>query len=429
MTQSLMTVSSLNTQIKSLLEATFIHVQIEGEVASLTYHTSGHLYFSIQDAESTLRCVMWRSAVSKMRFQIKAGMHIIIHGSIRVYAPRGEYQLQAISIEPYGQGALALAYEQLKGSLQAKGYFDPKHKKSLPRFPRHLAMVTATGGAALQDMLTVARKRWPLTTITVVDVLVQGEEAATQIAHGITYADTLEADIIVVGRGGGSLEDLWAFNEAVVAEAIHAAYTPIVSAVGHEVDTLISDLVADLRAPTPSAAMEMILPDRYEIMRRLDEIQQQVLHRIQTQLQHHEALICSLQEHLGHRSPFNRLEQGLQLLAQRREAFDRTLAHRIEQHAALILPYTKQYNEAMHFGLSRKLSQLKVLAQRFDLLDPAKQMRKGFAEILHNGKRTHLQTIRTGDHVILSDGTCALKVEALDECPEHLDFKPKQLKT
>ena len=241
----MITVSELNEKIKAILEATFMHIMVEGEVASATYHSSGHLYFSIKDDKSTIKCVMWKSNVKKLKFKIESGEHIVIDGSIGVYSPRGEYQLIAVNIEPYGKGALALAYEQLKAKLEAKGYFKDEHKKPIPKFPKRVAIVTALQGAALQDMLKVARKRWQLVDIFVIDVLVQGDSAKDEISKAIEYADTLDVDVIVVSRGGGSAEDLWAFNEEIVAEAIFKANTPIVSAIGHEVDFLISDFVAD----------------------------------------------------------------------------------------------------------------------------------------------------------------------------------------
>ncbi|MEJ2437275.1 MAG: exodeoxyribonuclease VII large subunit, partial [Sulfurovaceae bacterium] len=268
---SLVSVSSLNTKIKSLLETTFMHISLEGEVASLTYHTSGHLYFSVKDADSSIRCVMFRSNASKMKFRLEEGMHIVIEGSVSVYVPRGEYQFYALNIEPYGQGVLALAYEQLKKSLETKGYFDTSKKKQLPKYINSLALVTAKESAALHDMLKIAQKRWPLLDVTIVDTLVQGEQAPMQIAGAIKKADTLGVDAIVVGRGGGSIEDLWAFNTEEVADAIFHATTPTISAVGHEVDVMISDYVADLRAPTPSAAMEMILPSKEDVAISLDE--------------------------------------------------------------------------------------------------------------------------------------------------------------
>jgi exodeoxyribonuclease VII large subunit len=263
-------VSTLNNQIKSLLETTFLHVSVEGEVSRITYHGSGHLYFTLKDENSSISCVMFRGNNMKMKFRLEEGMAVVLHGSVSVYAPRGNYQINCTRIEPAGEGALALAYEQLKKSLHVKGYFE--NKKQIPKVINHIAVVTSGTGAALQDMLRVAQKRWPLVKITLIDTIVQGESCGNSIASSIQKADALHVDVIVVGRGGGSMEDLWGFNEEVVADAIHFANTPVVSAVGHEIDYVISDFVSDLRAPTPSAAMEMILPDQTEMLMRLDDM-------------------------------------------------------------------------------------------------------------------------------------------------------------
>jgi len=265
-----LSVSSLNNQIKSLLETTFLHVSVEGEVSRITYHNSGHLYFTLKDENSSISCVMFRGNNMKMKFRLEEGMAVILHGSVSVYAPRGNYQINVTKVEPAGEGALALAYEQLKKSLHVKGYFE--NKQAIPKNISHIALITSATGAALQDMLRVASKRWPLVKITIIDTIVQGETSAKTIASNIQKADRLNVDVIIIGRGGGSIEDLWGFNEEVVADAIYFANTPIVSAVGHEIDYVISDFVADLRAPTPSAAIEMILPDQAEVLMRLDEM-------------------------------------------------------------------------------------------------------------------------------------------------------------
>ena len=274
MSQTL-SVSTLNNQVKSLLEATFLHVSVEGEVSRPTYHSSGHLYFTLKDADSSISCVMFKGNTKSLKFQVEEGLSVVVHGSISVFSPRGTYQINCTSMEPSGSGALALAYEQLKAKLGAKGYFEAGRKKPLPRFVNHIALVTSGTGAALQDMLRVATKRWPLVKITLIDTLVQGEGAKFAIASNIARADALGADVIIVGRGGGSVEDLWAFNEEVVADAIFTCKTPVVSSVGHEIDYVISDFVADMRAPTPSAAMEMILPDSTEMLQRLDSMMEQ----------------------------------------------------------------------------------------------------------------------------------------------------------
>ena len=265
-------VSSLNEQIKHLLEESFCRVLVEGEISRITFHNSGHIYFTLKDKDSAISCVMFRGNASKLKFRLQEGQKVIIDGALTLYKPRGSYQINCFSVEPSGQGALALAYEQLKQKLAAQGYFDKESKKNLPKFPSKIALITSATGAALQDMLRVANKRYRVLQIDIYDVLVQGESAALSIANAIQEADTKGYDVIIVGRGGGSIEDLWAFNEEVVADSIFRANTPVVSAVGHEIDWVISDFVADIRAATPSAAMEIVLPDTDELFQYIDSI-------------------------------------------------------------------------------------------------------------------------------------------------------------
>jgi len=408
---NLMTVTSLNTKIKSLLEATFMHILVEGEVASATYHSSGHLYFSVKDKESAVKCVMWRSSVAKMKFRIEKGMHIVIEGSLGVYTPRGEYQFYAVKIEPYGQGALALAFEQLKERLKAKGYFDVQRKKSIPSHIRKLALVTAKDSAALHDMLKVIEKRWPLLEVIIVDTLVQGDAASLQISRSLKYADRLGADVIVVGRGGGSTEDLWAFNEEMVADAIFGMETAVVSAVGHEVDVLISDYVADLRAPTPSAAIEMILYDKQEILYTLDELMiryrqriLQVLDKKQSALHHAEALLSSA-------SPTRRLEET-QAEFQRLEAeLKRLIDYKLERCLTEIPGILKNLEQNIHFMLQKKEQNLEYLLKRTEMNDPKLKYKKGWAQVSQKDKTVTLDTLQINDVFILEDAF--VKVEAL----------------
>lgn len=259
--------SVLNAQIQALIESTFVTVCVEGEVSNLTKHSSGHYYFSIKDETSSIRCVIFKGNVAKLKFDLQNNQKVIVRGAVSVYIPRGEYQIVCSSIEPSGYGALHFAFEQLKQKLQERGYFDVEAKKQLPKFPKKIALITSKTGAALQDMLYVTQSRWNLVKLVNIDTLVQGDGAKESIVQSIRLADsffeTPEAfDVIILARGGGSLEDLWAFNEEVVAQAIFESKTPIVSAIGHEIDYVISDFVADLRAPTPSAAMEKVLPDK-----------------------------------------------------------------------------------------------------------------------------------------------------------------------
>ncbi|TLT08497.1 exodeoxyribonuclease VII large subunit [Aliarcobacter thereius] len=265
-----LSVTALNTQIKSLLETTFMQIQVVGEISNLVVHSSGHIYFSIKDENSTISCVMFKGNARYLKFHLENGQKVQVSANITVFVPRGNYQLLCTKIEPDGVGSLALAFEQLKTKLQAKGYFEQSIKKSLPKFPKKIAIVTSPTGAAIEDMKKVAANRWNLCELILIPTLVQGNGSEEDISRSIKFADSLNVDIIVVGRGGGSIEDLWAFNSEIVADAIFEAKTPIISAVGHEIDFLISDFVADIRAATPSNAIEIALPNKNDQLLAID---------------------------------------------------------------------------------------------------------------------------------------------------------------
>jgi exodeoxyribonuclease VII large subunit len=267
-----LTVSEVTLQIKEVLADVFAAVSIVGEVSNLKYHTSGHVYFTLKDAGAQLKCALWSSKARRIKFQIENGQQLIVTGKIDVYPQRGEYQLIAEAITPKGMGGLELAFRQLYEKLQTRGWFAPERKQRLPRFPSRVGIVTSRSGAALQDILLILKSRWPLCDVWVIPVPVQGEGAAEAMAGTIAYLNQLfeRPDVLIVGRGGGSLEDLWAFNEEVLAAAIVASRIPIISAIGHETDTTIADLVADARAPTPSAAATLVVPHLQELQRQLD---------------------------------------------------------------------------------------------------------------------------------------------------------------
>ncbi|MEJ2488574.1 MAG: exodeoxyribonuclease VII large subunit [Sulfurovaceae bacterium] len=411
---SLVSVSSLNTKIKSLLETTFMHISLEGEVASLTYHTSGHLYFSVKDADSSIRCVMFRSNASKMKFRLEEGMHIVIEGSVSVYVPRGEYQFYALNIEPYGQGALALAYEQLKKSLEAKGYFDTSKKKQLPKYINSLALVTAKESAALHDMLKIAQKRWPLLDVTIVDTLVQGEQAPMQIAGAIKKADTLGVDAVVVGRGGGSIEDLWAFNTEEVADAIFNAVTPVVSAVGHEVDVMISDYVADLRAPTPSAAMEMILPSKEDVAISLDERFDAIRRVVNDKISNYERSLVHTKEMLVHLSPYRQIDEILSKIEDIKKEFVFTAGKIFSYKQREIDEKTEALNDRIARLIAQKDMVFKNALAFYIASDPRKRVVDGWAQVLVNDKFTKLEDIDKGQKFILQDKTTKLTVSCIE---------------
>ncbi len=410
---SLVSVSSLNTKIKSLLETTFMHISVEGEVASLTYHTSGHLYFSVKDADSSLKCVMFKSNASRMKFRLEEGMHIVIEGSVSVYVPRGEYQFYALSIEPYGQGALALAFEQLKKSLEAKGYFDALKKKQLPRYISSLALVTAKESAALHDMLKIAQKRWPLLDVTIVDTLVQGDQAPMQIVKAMRYADRLGVDVVVVGRGGGSIEDLWAFNTEEVADAIFHAVTPIVSAVGHEVDVMISDYVADLRAPTPSAAMEMILPSKEDVAISLDERFDATRRVMDDKINNYVRSLGHTKEMLTHLSPHRQIDEILSKIEDIKKEFVFTVGKIFSYKQREISEKVEMLNDRIARLIAQKEMVFKNSLEFYLASNPRKRVVDGWAKVRIDGKISRLKKIKTGEKFTLEDADTLLDVECL----------------
>ena len=259
--------------LRTSIEEQFSDVWLEGELSNLRAPGSGHVYCTLKDKTSQIRAVLFRSSAVRLRFVLQEGLQVLVRGRLTVYEPRGEYQIVLDTVEPKGIGALQLAFEQLKARLAAEGLFDQDRKKPIPAFPRTVGVVTSLTGAAIRDILAVLRRRWPTLHILIAPVQVQGESAGRQIAGALTALNDLgTVDVIIVGRGGGSLEDLWSFNEEIVVRAIAVSRVPVVSAVGHEIDVTLADFVADLRAPTPSAAAEAVVPVLAEIVERLREL-------------------------------------------------------------------------------------------------------------------------------------------------------------
>ena len=410
-----LSVSALNEQIKHLLEESFSRVFVEGELSRITFHNSGHIYFTLKDKDSAISAVMFRGNASKLKFRLEEGMKVVIDGAITLYKPRGSYQINCFSIEPSGQGALALAYEQLKQKLSAQGYFAPERKKTLPKFPKKIALITSATGAALQDMLRVANARYRLLEIDVYDVLVQGESAAASIANAIKTADEKAYDIIVIGRGGGSMEDLWAFNEEIVADAVFGAKTPIVSAVGHEIDWLISDFVADLRAPTPSAAMEMILPDTNELYMSLDSYAQQftqlLRQKIQTKKQALEHLKLSYQQH----SVEKKLQQKRDEIKQLREAFAQSIDFKITSKQKELQNTKERFPHAIDSVVNLAQNQLLSLRKMLESNHPKLKTKKGFAQISREGVVVDIDALEKDDIFEAQSDTVVIKAQVLDK--------------
>lgn len=282
----LLSVSDVTRLIRDSLEDQFRDVWIEGEISNLRAASSGHLYFTLKDTQSQLRAVLFRSGASRLRFALQEGLAVVVRGRISVYEPRGEYQLIVDSLEPKGVGAFQLAFEQLKERLAREGLFEEARKRSLPAFPRTVGVVTSLTGAAIRDIVAVLHRRCPIVNILIAPVPVQGDGAGERIAEAIrVLSETPQVEVLIVGRGGGASEDLWAFNEETVVRAIVGSRVPVVSAVGHEIDVTLSDFAADHRAPTPSAAAEAVVPVLDEIVERLGELDSRLGRIVQTMLQ------------------------------------------------------------------------------------------------------------------------------------------------
>ncbi len=330
--EQVLTVSEVTDQIKDLLETGFPNVWIEGEISNFSRPRSGHCYLTLKDDEAQLPAVIWRSTASRLRFDLHDGLEVVCLGHLDVYPPRGRYQLIVREIEPKGIGALELAFRQLRDKLAKEGLFEPGYKKPLPAFSRRIAVVTSATGAAIRDFLEVLRRRWRGTDVWVVPVRVQGEGAAEEIAAAIDQVNRLAEppDCLVVTRGGGSLEDLWAFNEEVVVRAIFASTIPVVSAIGHEIDVTLSDLVADVRALTPSEAAELVAPAADELAARLGQVQKRMAAALRGRVGTMQTRLDAVARHRLFRRPLELVfERGRRLdeLAGRQ---DRAMARRME---------------------------------------------------------------------------------------------------
>ena len=398
-----LTVSSLNEQIQSLLESSFTRVLVEGELSRITFHNSGHIYFTLKDASSTVSCVMFRGNASKLKFQLQEGMKVILDGAISVYKPRGSYQINCFNIEPSGQGALALAYEQLKEKLSTKGYFDENKKKQLPKFPKHIALITSATGAALQDMLRVANNRYKNIRIDIYDVLVQGDSASISIVKAIKKADVKSYDFMLIGRGGGSIEDLWAFNEEILADAIFEATTPIVSAVGHEIDWVISDFVADLRAPTPSAGMQMTLPDTNELYQYMDGISSSLSQSISQVLQNKSQELKHIQTLLAQNSVERKIILKKDEIQKLKKSYEQTISFKVQSFTRDLQEIKNSYPQLIDSKVRNSQTQLNNMKQMLESNNPKLKVKKGFAQISKDKQVIDIASLKVDDKFTLMD--------------------------
>src|SRR5690242_16638682 len=382
-----LTPSSLNRLVRDLLGDALPQVWIEGELSNVAKPASGHLYFTLKDSGAQVRCAMFKMKASVLRFRPVDGMQVLLRAKVGLYEPRGEFQLVAEYMEPAGEGALQREFEQLKARLDAEGLFDPARKRALPRYARRIGVVTSATGAAIRDVLSVLARRWPLADVEILPVPVQGREAPPAIVAMLRKASaSARYDVLLLTRGGGSLEDLWAFNDEAVARAIHASAVPVVSAVGHEIDFSIADFVADLRAPTPSAAAELLVPDAVAVDRHLRLLSQ----RIATVQQRRQHTLAQRVDHLLARLNAQRPQARL---ARDRERLV-NLHRRLLAASATGQQRRERRLEQLH---SRLLAQhprhrLALLARRLAELDP--RLRRAIARMLERKRLTLGQTAR-----------------------------------
>lgn len=323
-------VSELTREIRFLLESSFPEIWVQGEISNFSRHSSGHIYFSLKDDKAQISCVIWQSRNQNLFFTPQDGMKVLAQGRVTVFEKRGSYQLNVLQLQPAGVGELQLAFEQLKNRLREEGLFSPEFKKPIPRFPQRVGIVTSPTGAAIRDLISILHRRFPALEIILNPVRVQGEGAALDIARAIDEFNEYEnVDVLIVGRGGGSLEDLWAFNEEVVARAVFRSKIPVVSAVGHEVDFTICDFVADLRAPTPSAAAELAVPSRDELGAQLRNYRDKLTAAMLNFINDYRERLQRIRASYGFRQPLDLVRQHSQRLDDIQRTLNRLLAHKL----------------------------------------------------------------------------------------------------
>jgi exodeoxyribonuclease VII large subunit len=358
-----LTVSALTAQVRKLIEGTFPSVWVAGEVSNYTKAASGHMYLTLKDARAQLKAVLFRGVNLRMKFEPKDGLDVLARGRLTVYEPRGDYQFQIEELHPRGIGAAELALQQLKEKLLAKGYFDPRRKKPLPRFPARIGLIASATGAAIRDMIEVLAQRWPLAEVIVCPSRVQGEGAAEEVAVALRLlnrlhaSDALRLDAIVIGRGGGSTEDLWAFNEEAVADAVFHSVVPVVSAVGHEIDVTVADLVADHRAETPTAAVVALTPNRPEMLVGLLEVRGRFREALERRLQLARQRLDQIASRPALRRPLQRV---------------RELEQKLDDTGARL-------HRAASARLSRAAERLAAVAGQLDTLSPLNVLRRGYS--------------------------------------------------
>lgn len=341
---NIISVSDLNGSLKEVVEDTFSDLWVEGEISNFKAHTSGHLYFSLKDTHSQISCALWQFNRRYLFFTPRDGMKVVAHGALSIYPPRGTYSFVVKSMRPAGEGDLNLAFEALKKKLAAEGFFDPQRKRKIPRFPQKIGIITSETGAAIQDMLRVIQQRFPAVQVVLIPVAVQGAGAADEISRALYQLNTQSGppDVVIIGRGGGSIEDLWAFNEEAVARAIYHSRIPVMSAVGHETDFTIADFVADVRAATPSNAAELATPDQREVLQLLQNLRYTAKIRVARRIELAQERLRSLRASYALNRPRLILEEQTRRVTELRQQLQRSARFQLEQSRAVLQLWESQ---------------------------------------------------------------------------------------
>lgn len=397
--QKVYSVGQINTYIRNMFTQDFVlnRVSVRGEISNLKYHTSGHIYFTLKDASAAIACVMFAGARGGLAFRMSNGQQVIVDGAVNVYERDGKYQLYATKIRQDGAGELYEKFLELKEELEEMGMFAPEYKQPIPKFVRRLGVVTAPTGAAIRDIINIATRRNPGIRIILYPAKVQGEGAAESVAAGLAALDALGVDVIIVGRGGGSIEDLWAFNEETVARAIFSCHTPVISAVGHETDTTIADFVADLRAPTPSAAAELAVADVTAWLQALDEDALQLQRIMQRMIKDARSRLRECELRMRYAKPQQRLMQQKQRLDE----------------------YEERLRRAMQSLLEQTRHQLALSEERLRRLSPYEKLESGYGCILtEDGRRIRsVSQVAPGEvvQIYLADGRMTARIQEVKE--------------
>lgn len=426
----ILTVSQLTRRVKGLLEEAISYVWVSGEVSNFRVSPAGHAYFTLKDQDSQIDAVMFRGKLMKIRFAPENGLEVIVNGLVTVYEKRGNYQIICEEMQPKGMGALQLAFEKLRKKLEAEGLFDEEHKKPIPLFPRRIGVVTSPTGAAIQDILKVIRRRFANVHIILYPARVQGDEAAEEIVEGIRVLDAWGVDVMIVGRGGGSMEDLWPFNEEIVVRAVYEVNTPVISAVGHEIDFTLCDFAADVRAPTPSAAAELVVQEREALTTRIGHLRERLVNMLAGQVRDYRHRLALAQSAYVLRRPEEIVRDRRQQTDELRMRLENALTEKVRdmrrraEHAARSLALLSPDNQLRRAverltALRRRLAQvgstamesfrarLITLQRQLDALSPLAILSRGYAIVRVLPERVLVRDAKqlaAGDNVLLTLG-------------------------